>query len=196
MSSRREFLRALAALGAAAAAPARAIAAPRFNRDPFGLGVASGYPSEGGAVLWTRLITDLERGDGGLDPVPIAVRWEVASDEAMRNVVASGVEAARPEWAHSVHVEVKEGETYTDSFRLNGRWALLAVSGWGALALIADWLLFGLAPLSYESGLQACVIVLPAVFLATEARRAREAITVVNLAVTLWAAWQFSPKFY
>jgi len=107
MSSRREFLRALAALGAAAAAPARAIAAPRFNRDPFGLGVASGYPSEGGAVLWTRLITDLERGDGGLDPVPIAVRWEVASDEAMRNVVASGVEAARPEWAHSVHVEVK-----------------------------------------------------------------------------------------
>lgn len=92
--------------------------------------------------------------------------------------------------------ELREGETYTDSFRLNGRWALLAVSGWGALALIADWLLFGLAPLSYESGLQACVIVLPAVFLATEARRAREAITVVNLAVTLWAAWQFSPKFY
>ena len=97
----------LAALGVAAAAPARAVAVPRFDRDPFGLGVASGYPSEGGAVLWTRLITDFERYDGGLDPADVPVRWEVASDEAMRNVVASGVEAARPEWAHSVHVEVK-----------------------------------------------------------------------------------------
>lgn len=106
MSSRREFLRALAALGAAAAAPARA-AAPRFDRDPFRLGVASGYPSEGGTVLWTRLVTDLERDDGGLDPVAVPVRWEVAADEAMHRVVASGVEAARPEWAHSVHVEVR-----------------------------------------------------------------------------------------
>ncbi len=107
MNSRREFLRAMAVLGAAAAAPARVVAAPRFARDPFRLGVASGYPSAGGAVLWTRLITDLERDDGGLDPVAVRVRWEVAADEAMRNIVASGVESATPEWAHSVHAEVK-----------------------------------------------------------------------------------------
>ena len=108
MSSRREFLRALAALGLAAGAPPRAAAAaPRFARDPFGLGVASGYPSAGGVVLWTRLITDFERYDGGLDPVALPVRWEVASDEAMRKIVASGVESATPDWAHSVHVEVK-----------------------------------------------------------------------------------------
>jgi len=105
--SRRDFLRALAALGAAAAAPPRVVAAPRFARYPFGLGVASGYPSEGGTVLWTRLITDFEQYDGGLGPATVPVRWEVASDEAMRNVVASGVEAAQPEWAHSVHVEVR-----------------------------------------------------------------------------------------
>jgi alkaline phosphatase D len=107
MSSRRDFLRALAALGAAAAAPPRAASAPRFARNPFGLGVAAGYPSEGGAVLWTRLITDLTRYDGGLDPVAVPVRWEVASDEAMRNIVASGVASAQPDWAHSVHVEVR-----------------------------------------------------------------------------------------
>jgi alkaline phosphatase D len=107
MSSRREFLRALAALGLAAGTPPRVAAAPRFARDPFGLGVASGYPSAGGAVLWTRLITDFERYDGGLDPVAVRVRWEVAADEAMRTIVASGVESATPEWAHSVHAEVK-----------------------------------------------------------------------------------------
>ena len=107
MSSRREFLRALAALGLAAGAPPRVAAAPRFARDPFRLGVASGYPSAGRAVLWTRLITDFERYDGGLDPVAVPVRWEVAGDEAMRNLVASGVESATPDWAHSVHAEVK-----------------------------------------------------------------------------------------
>ena len=100
MSSRREFLEALAALGLAAGVPLGALAAPRFASDPFGLGVASGYPSAGGAVLWTRLV-------GELDPVPIAVRWEVAADEAMRSIVATGVETATPQWAHSVHVEVK-----------------------------------------------------------------------------------------
>ena len=105
--TRREFLRALAALGAAAVAPRRVVAAPRFARDPFGLGIASGYPSAGGTVLWTRLITDFERYDGGLDPVAIPVRWELAGDEAMRNIVASGVETALPEWAHSVHADVK-----------------------------------------------------------------------------------------
>ena len=59
MSSRREFLRALAALGLAAGVPPRAAAAPRFARDPFGLGVASGYPSAGGVVLWTALLSGL-----------------------------------------------------------------------------------------------------------------------------------------
>ncbi len=107
MNSRRDFLRALAALGAAAGAPLRPAAAARFDRDPFRLGVASGYPASGGAVLWTRLITDFERYDGGLDPVAVPVRWEVAGDEAMRKIVASGVESALPDWAHSVHAEVK-----------------------------------------------------------------------------------------
>ena len=51
-------------------------------------------------VLWTRLA-------GGLDPVAYPVRWEIASDEAMRAVVASGSTVAEPEWAHSVHVEPK-----------------------------------------------------------------------------------------
>jgi len=100
MSSRREFLEALAALGLASGVSLGAYAAPRFSSDPFALGVASGYPSAGGAVLWTRLV-------GELDPLPIAVRWEIAADEALRSIVASGEETAMPQWAHSVHVEVK-----------------------------------------------------------------------------------------
>ena len=61
----------------------------RFSSYPFQLGVASGSPWANGVVLWTRLAPDPLRG-GGLDPVPIVVQWEVASDERFRTVVARG----------------------------------------------------------------------------------------------------------
>ncbi len=98
MFDRRRFLKTLGALGAARAAPL--VAQPRFSADPYALGVASGYPQPGGFVLWTRLM-------GDLDPIAIPVRWEVAADEAMNSVVASGTAEASPEWAHSVHIEAQ-----------------------------------------------------------------------------------------
>lgn len=105
MPDRRSFLAALAAAGAAAAMPGGARPRPRFASDPFSLGVASGYPRPDGAVIWTRLAPDPSRGDGGLDPVGIPVRWEVARDERFCALAASGNVQAGPEWAHSVHVE-------------------------------------------------------------------------------------------
>ena len=90
MIDRREFLRACAALGlASSAAPAHAQkGATRFDAAPFALGVASGYPTQDGVVIWTRLIIDPTRGDGGIDPVRIRLNWEVASDEKFATVVA------------------------------------------------------------------------------------------------------------
>ena len=93
MYTRRSFLKTLGALGAARALPA-------FAADPFYLGVASGYPSPDGVVLWTRL-------GAVLDPVPVPVRWEIAADEAMKSIIFSGETTADAAWAHSVHVEVK-----------------------------------------------------------------------------------------
>ncbi|HUF79685.1 MAG TPA: alkaline phosphatase D family protein, partial [Burkholderiales bacterium] len=78
--------------------PGRAqTAAPRFARDPFILGVASGYPHPGGMVLWTRLV--------GVDPVAIPVRWEISSTHSMSKIVAAGNTYADPQWAHSVRIE-------------------------------------------------------------------------------------------
>jgi alkaline phosphatase D len=93
MYTRRAFLKALGALGAAHALPS-------FAANPFSLGVASGYPSPDGVVLWTRL-------GAVLDPVPVPVRWEIAADEAMKSIIFSGETTADAAWAHSVHVEVK-----------------------------------------------------------------------------------------
>jgi alkaline phosphatase D len=94
---RRDFLRGLAALGASAALPA--CAQPRFTSDPFALGVASGYPHPGGVVLWTRL--------SGVEPVVVPVRWEIAADESMRRIVATGTAMAEPDWAHAARAEVQ-----------------------------------------------------------------------------------------
>lgn len=99
--SRRRFL-ALAGSAAAGLAVPRAWAQP--SPAPFLLGVASGDPSATGVVLWTRLARDLPGGDMGPDPV--AVRWEVASDDRLRHVVRRGSATARPEAAHTVRVDV------------------------------------------------------------------------------------------
>src|SRR5207237_9407433 len=96
MFTARRFLNTLGALGAACASCTWA--PPLFSSYPFMLGVASGYPSPTSVALWTRLM-------GPLEPGAIAVRWEIAADDAMRNIVASGEAAAEPRWSHSVHVE-------------------------------------------------------------------------------------------
>ena len=111
--SRRFLLRYAAALATVpllahgAAAAAAGPAHTSFASDPFALGVASGDPDPTGVVLWTRLAPRPLDPDGGMDPTPVNVRWEVAADEGMRKVVRSGTAAAAPGLGHSVHVEVQ-----------------------------------------------------------------------------------------
>lgn len=100
MVGRRDFL---LASSLALAAP-RLWARPAFSAYPFSLGVASGAPLPDGVVLWTRLAPDPLNG-GGLPPADIEVRWEIARDEAFRNVVRQGKARAGAHEAHSVHVE-------------------------------------------------------------------------------------------
>jgi alkaline phosphatase D len=105
---RRRFIigaGALAGLAIARPVAGSLAAAPRFQTDPFSLGVASGDPTADGVVLWTRLAPDPLNG-GGMAPEAVPVRWQLATDEGMRNVVQSGTALATPEWGHAVHVEV------------------------------------------------------------------------------------------
>lgn len=107
--SRRHLLAQAAGLAGAALLPGAWTAAearPRLADTPFTLGVASGDPEPDGVVLWTRLATQPLQPDGGLGRARIEVRWEVAEDEGLRRVVASGRAAAVAEAGHSVHVEV------------------------------------------------------------------------------------------
>lgn len=68
------------------------------DRPRFALGVASGHPTPDGVVLWTRLVgEDL--------PAAVPVRWELAADEAFRQVVARGDVTARADEAHTARAE-------------------------------------------------------------------------------------------
>jgi alkaline phosphatase D len=98
---RRRLL--LATLGAVAA-PAIVRAQAPAKRDPFTLGIASGYPRPDRVVLWTRLAPEPLEG-GGMPPGPAEVSWEIAADEGFRSVVARGRVTTTEAVAHSVHVE-------------------------------------------------------------------------------------------
>ena len=96
----------LGGLAAGFAAPAVLRAQTLFVEEPFRLGVASGDPSPDGFVIWTRLAPKPLEPHGGMPMGVVQVSYEVAEDDRFRTVVAKGESPARPELAHSVHVEV------------------------------------------------------------------------------------------
>lgn len=107
--NRRRLLTGAAALAAYAllAPPStrRAWAQPRFSADPYTLGVASGAPHPDSVVLWTRLAPQPLNADGGMPAANVEVRWEIARDQAFRDIAGRGAVTASPDAAHSVHVE-------------------------------------------------------------------------------------------
>ena len=75
------------------------------NAYPFTLGVASGSPLPDAVVIWTRILFD-PLDAGAMPPVALAVRWEMAHDEAFTQLAAKGLASAAPALGHSVHVDV------------------------------------------------------------------------------------------
>jgi len=97
---------------AAAALPWRATAASLLVKRhatspdyPFSVGVASGDPTADGVVLWTRLAPKPLEG-GGMPDQNVEVRWVLAKDEKLTDVVVQGTCVATPAWAHAIHVEI------------------------------------------------------------------------------------------
>lgn len=96
---------------------------PAIPDDVFQLGVASGDPLPDGVVLWTRLAPDPVNG-GGMPDRAVPVQWEIAEDERFRRGRRAGVEIARPELGHSVHVDVRglrPDATYWYRFKVGGQ---------------------------------------------------------------------------
>ena len=144
--TRRRLLKGVAAGGLAlVAAPAllRQGRAQSFSAgDPFSLGVASGAPRPDGFVLWTRLAPEPlsinPETPGGMSGGDASVNYEIAADDAMRNVVRAGKATAEQAFAHSVHLDVRglqPGRSYWYRFTIGdaksqvGRAATLPAPG-------------------------------------------------------------------
>jgi alkaline phosphatase D len=113
----------MAASGLVLSGAQRSWASNVLGAFPFSLGVAAGDPWPDGFVLWTRLAPRPLEPAGGMPMKVVQVEWEVAEDERFSRIVRSGVEPARPEFAHSVHVEVtglKPSWRYWYRFRADG----------------------------------------------------------------------------
>jgi alkaline phosphatase D len=78
---------------------------PSLADEPFTLGVASGDPLPDGGILWTRLAPRPFGPDGGMDRQRTTVRWEIATDDGFRDIVARGSVIASLELWYSVHVD-------------------------------------------------------------------------------------------
>ena len=86
--------------------PRSAWSTPRWDANPFALGVASGSPTHDSVVLWTRLVQPNALGESRLGLQAVTVQWEVAHDAQFKRRVVSGQSTALPALGHSVHVEV------------------------------------------------------------------------------------------
>jgi alkaline phosphatase D len=121
-------------IGGAASGGLALIAAPAVLRfavaqnwragNPFSLGVASGAPRPDGFVLWTRLAPEPMSSDpempGGMSGGDVAIGYEIATDDAVMNVVRHGEATAEQKFAHSVHLDVgglEPGRAYWYRFK-------------------------------------------------------------------------------
>ncbi len=118
MTTRRALL---TLAGAASLAPAFVRHARAADVERFTLGVASGCPRPASVVLWTRVMGT------GL-PDPLEVRWDLARDEAFRDITAHGVAVTDHASAHSVHVVANGLEA--------SRWYWYRFSTLGARSLV------------------------------------------------------------
>lgn len=119
MVTRREFVAGGAVITGAAAAGAtltsHAATPARAARGPFQHGVASGDPLGDRVILWTRVTPR--------KPGPVPVRWRIARDERLRDVVNQGVVTALPDRDHTVKVDadgLQPGRTYYYRFEALG----------------------------------------------------------------------------
>lgn len=119
------------------------------NLFPFYHGVASGDPLEDRVILWTRITSE------NLQTDPIPVKWRVATDTSMKNVVLSGETVALAENDFTVKVDaigLSSDHWYyyefeaLDHYSLKGRTRTLPVGQ-------TDSLRFGVVSCSnYEQG--------------------------------------------
>ena len=81
-------------------------------------------------------------------------------------------------------------------FDRDGRWGLAFLGTYFALSLWANWYFWDVSVYSYTGGLVLVLSAIPLVFLSIGNRLAQRALTLVHLALSVWAIVAISPLTY
>ncbi|MBK7644255.1 MAG: hypothetical protein IPJ19_14635 [Planctomycetes bacterium] len=92
--------------------------------------------------------------------------------------------------------ELEAGERLGDAFEQDGRFGLLSLSGYAAMALFVDRTIFETGLASATTAFLGAELLLPLVFLARTGRGVRAISTVLYALIVLWSSWSLSPKVY
>jgi hypothetical protein len=91
---------------------------------------------------------------------------------------------------------LEQNDSLKGSFERDGRWALVSLSAYFAVALIADWMFWNVSPVSSYGVFLVVLTILPLAFVRSRSRRLREAITLLYIPLSLWAALVLSRPSY
>lgn len=91
---------------------------------------------------------------------------------------------------------VSNGSDLAAAFEHDGRWALIFLSAYFGVALVANVYLWQTTSLNYTQALDFALIVVPILYLRTQERRGRGFVTVFYALLSLVSAWLASPKAY
>jgi hypothetical protein len=81
-------------------------------------------------------------------------------------------------------------------FRRDGRWGLVCLSAYAALAMLVDAVLFREPFMSRTNAYLSAELALPLLFLIVPAPRLKSTLTVAYLILVLWASVDLSPSSY
>jgi hypothetical protein len=92
--------------------------------------------------------------------------------------------------------DLQPGEDLAELFDRDGRWGVVCLSIYAALAFSVDWVLFHEALGAPSMWFLIGEFVLPLTLVPRAMARARPAITLIYLGLVLWSSWVLSPKEY
>jgi len=92
--------------------------------------------------------------------------------------------------------ELGQGESHRELFQRDGRWGLVCLSAYAALAILVDALLFGEPLLSRTNAYLFGELTLPLLFLMVPTHGLKHTLTVGYLILVVWASLELSPGAY
>ncbi len=92
--------------------------------------------------------------------------------------------------------ETYQKETFKESFEENGKWALVALSGYFILAVFVDWLFWNMSPVSFDGFLLMFLSILPLFFIFNSSRKIKVMITITYVFLSMIAMLDLSRSSY